>query len=94
MHDIMGEVAKLIERIRLDEVLHEVGVQRRGHMLSGLGIFAAGVVVGAAASLLLAPKSGEEMRQDLADRLSNLGQSVSDKVQSAARKGERYSPPS
>lgn len=35
-------------------------------LFKGMALFLGGAVVGAAAALLLAPKSGEELRQDLA----------------------------
>jgi len=53
-------------------------------VLAGIGI---GVLVGAVAGLLLAPKSGEETREnlskslgDLSDKVSELGRTVSQKV--------------
>jgi hypothetical protein len=38
-------------------------------LLGALGIFGAGLLVGAGAALLLAPKSGEALRADLGERL-------------------------
>ena len=56
-------------------------------VLAGIGI---GVLVGAVAGLLLAPKSGEETRDDLtkalgdlSDKVTDLGKTVSNKVSSA-----------
>ena len=56
-------------------------------VLAGIGI---GVLVGAVAGLLLAPKSGEETRDDLtkalgdlSDKVTDLGKSVGSKVSSA-----------
>jgi gas vesicle protein len=56
-------------------------------VLAGIGI---GVLVGAVAGLLLAPRSGQETRDelgksisDLSDKLSELGKNVSSKVSSA-----------
>src|SRR5207244_10568492 len=56
-------------------------------VLAGIGI---GVLVGAVAGLLLAPKSGQETRDDLSksmndlsDRVTELGRTVSQKVTSA-----------
>lgn len=55
-----------------------------GSVLAGIGI---GVLVGACAGLLLAPKSGEETRDeltktvsDLSDKIAELGRTVSQKV--------------
>ena len=56
-------------------------------VLAGIGI---GVLVGAVAGLLLAPKTGEETRDDLgktmtdlSDKVSELGRTVSQKVNTA-----------
>ncbi|HZO91496.1 MAG TPA: YtxH domain-containing protein [Chthonomonadaceae bacterium] len=56
-------------------------------VLAGIGI---GVLVGAVAGLLLAPKSGQETRDDLSksvsdlsDKITELGRQVSQKVSSA-----------
>lgn len=56
-------------------------------VLAGIGI---GVLVGAVAGLLLAPKSGQETRDDLtksigdlSDKVTDLGKTVSQKVSAA-----------
>ncbi|MCS6775263.1 MAG: YtxH domain-containing protein [Chloroherpetonaceae bacterium] len=59
-------------------------------VLAGIGI---GVLVGAVAGLLLAPKSGQETRdelskalKDLSDRVSDISHTVSQKVSTAVEK--------
>jgi gas vesicle protein len=59
-------------------------------VLAGIGI---GVLVGAIAGLLLAPKSGQETREDLSrsmgdlsDKVSELGRTVSQKVTNAVER--------
>jgi gas vesicle protein len=59
-------------------------------VLAGIGI---GVLVGAVAGLLLAPKSGEETRDDLSksmndlsDKITELGRTVSNKVTTAVER--------
>jgi gas vesicle protein len=59
-------------------------------VLAGIGI---GVLVGAVAGLLLAPKSGEETRDDLgkslndlSDKINELGRNVSNKVTTAVER--------
>ncbi len=59
-------------------------------VLAGIGI---GVLVGAVAGLLLAPKSGQETREDLSrslgdlsDKVTELGKSVSSKVTHAVER--------
>jgi gas vesicle protein len=39
------------------------------YMLAGVGL---GAIIGAAAGLLFAPKAGDEIREDLADRFKEL----------------------
>jgi gas vesicle protein len=59
-------------------------------VLAGIGI---GVLVGAVAGLLLAPKSGQETREDLgkslgdlSDKVTELGRTVGQKVTSAVER--------
>ncbi|GDX40545.1 hypothetical protein LBMAG21_08370 [Armatimonadota bacterium] len=65
----------------------------RGVLLSVLAGIGIGVLVGAVAGLLLAPKSGEETRDDLgktlndlSDKVTELGRSVGTKVTSAVER--------
>lgn len=66
-----------------EDVLALVGLQSRrtalDALLPSLGIFGVGLLVGAGVGLLLAPKSGEELREDLRNRL----QGSTDDVQGA-----------
>ena len=39
-----------------------------------IGVFGAGLLIGAGLALLFAPKSGEELRRDLGDRISSMSQ--------------------
>ncbi len=52
-----------------DDVLASLGLQTRktttDYLLPALGVFGAGLAVGAGVALLLAPKSGRELRGDL-----------------------------
>ena len=56
-----------------DDVLGMLGLEaRRSHgsrMLTALGTFGVGLLVGAGVALLLAPKAGSELRQDLRAKL-------------------------
>jgi hypothetical protein len=62
----------------LDSVLDRLGYeQKRSNtdvIMPALGIFSAGLVVGAALGLLFAPKRGDEIRGDLRHRLDDLRQ--------------------
>lgn len=59
--------------VEKDDLLRILGVEERRTggdvFFTGLGLFAAGVLVGAGAALLLAPKTGAEMRSDLKNRI-------------------------
>jgi gas vesicle protein len=62
-----------LRNIDRDDVLAWLGVQKRtstGAYLAGcLGLFAGGLVLGAGAALLMAPKPGRELREDLRARM-------------------------
>jgi YtxH-like protein len=56
-----------------DDVLSALGLTSKpstsDRLLGALSIFGVGLLVGAGAALLLAPKSGEALRADLGERL-------------------------
>lgn len=56
-----------------DDLLEMVGLESRrssvDRMLPGLALFGAGVLLGVGLGLMLAPKPGRELRDDLRDRL-------------------------
>lgn len=57
------------------DVLAMLGLERRDPsetLASAFAIFGAGLAVGAALALLLAPKSGAELRGDLGEQMSRL----------------------
>ena len=43
-----------------------------GHLLAGVGIFAAGLLAGAGLAMLFAPKAGAELRQEIGARVGGL----------------------
>jgi hypothetical protein len=47
-------------------------------LLGTLGVFGIGLLVGAGAALLLAPKSGEDLREELGDRIRKFRSDDSD----------------
>jgi gas vesicle protein len=75
----------LLKLISLDRMLSRVGLERRSRagdfLWPALGVFSAGVVVGGALGLLLAPSSGTELRQ-------RIGQRVRGTAEQARRKKE------
>lgn len=76
----MPEVKKMIERARargIEDGLRAIGLAARPSMLApAIGLFTVGAACGAAAALLLAPRSGESMRRELGE----LARSYRDKV--------------
>jgi hypothetical protein len=64
---------KYLQDIDKDDVLEAIGLEERSSAwataLSTIGIFALGCLVGAGIGLAFAPKSGEEFRSELGDRM-------------------------
>lgn len=50
-----------------------------GHLLAGIGLFAAGLVAGAALAALFAPRSGAELRHEIGERVGSLRSRIADK---------------
>jgi hypothetical protein len=72
------DVKKLSKKIDRDDMLHRVGLEQHtptSDFFASLGVFAVGVLVGAAVGLMFAPKPGTEMRSQLNDRIRNRGKS-------------------
>jgi hypothetical protein len=62
-----------IKNIDKDDVLGLLGLAAKqsnsNRLLTALGTFGVGLLAGAAVALLLAPKAGKELRQDLRSKL-------------------------
>ena len=54
-----------------------------GHLLAGFGIFAAGILAGAALAVLFAPKPGAELRQEIGARVGDLRDKIAKTEQGA-----------
>lgn len=64
-----------LKNLKLDDVFHAIGVQRRsesGNFLPVVGAFAVGTAIGGLLGLLLAPKSGEELRKDIGEKMEDV----------------------
>lgn len=78
------DIAEVIARMRdltstlpsKEDLLSSAGLrpQKTGSddVLLGLAMFGAGILVGAAAALLFAPKAGSELRQDISERANEF----------------------
>jgi len=75
-----------------DDVLSALGLTSKpstsDRLLGALTIFGVGLLVGAGAALLLAPKSGEALRADLGDRFRNLRPEDPESPEAATSSGE------
>jgi len=64
---------KDVRNLDRDEILGLLGLEKKpspgATLASALGTFGVGLLVGAGIALILAPKSGPELRQELRDRL-------------------------
>ena len=75
-----------IKNLDKDDVLGMLGLEARrsdtSRVLKTLGTFGIGLVVGAGVALLLAPKAGSDLRQDLRSKLRRGGKGDGDAVAS------------
>jgi len=80
MKTIKNELGDVLPPEFIDRVLEGMGLQVRRSAFrgfaSGTAIFLAGVVVGGAAALLLAPKAGLETRGAIEDKIDTLIEKV------------------
>jgi len=65
-----------LKNLAKTDILEALGLEPKRStpnvLTSSLGIFAAGMVVGAATALLLAPKAGREIRDDVGSKLRSV----------------------
>jgi|SRR4029077_2661645 YtxH-like protein len=85
---IMDSTADSVDRVsdrasRLADDARDVIYPERGNAVRNILSFAAGVGIGVAAGVLLAPQSGAELRNSISDRV----QDISERVRG---KGEAY----
>jgi len=71
---------KYLRDIDRDDVLESLGLQERrsalASTLGSLGIFVLGCLVGAGIGLAFAPKSGDELRNELGDKVRRKAQEL------------------
>jgi hypothetical protein len=77
-----------IKNISRDDVLAALGLQVRpsalGAVLTSIGLLGIGALLGAGAALLLAPKSGRELRGDLGSRINGATRRINESVRREA----------
>jgi len=73
-----------IKNLDKDDLLGMLGLQAKrsdtSRVLTTLGTFGIGLIVGAGVALLLAPKAGSELRQDLRTKFRRDGKDDADDV--------------
>ena len=73
-----------IRNFSKDDVLAALGLQSRTSALSSvfgsIGLIGLGMIIGAGAALMMAPKSGRELREDLSTRLNGTTRRVAERV--------------
>jgi len=71
---------KYLQDIDRDDVLESIGLQQRRSALAtafaSIGIFALGCLVGAGIGLAFAPKAGNELRNELGDKVRRKAQEL------------------
>lgn len=76
IQDTVKDRLDSIRGLGSEDILAALGLQRKRSaldvILPAAGIFAAGIVVGTGVALLLAPKSGREMRRDIKGKATEL----------------------
>lgn len=77
-----------IKELNKDDVLSALGLTSKPStgewVLGTLGLFGLGVLVGASAALLMAPKTGTALRQDLGQRFNDIRTKIQDRAQTTA----------
>jgi hypothetical protein len=86
---IMDEAADRVDRVsdrasELADNTRNVIYPNQGHALRNVMCFAAGVGVGVAAGMLLAPSSGQELRDSIGDKVQNISDKVRGRSESYA----------
>ena len=78
---------KYLQDIDRDDVLEALGLQERrsgvATTLGTIGIFALGCLVGAGIGLAFAPKSGDELRNELGDKVRRRAQELQQQSEGA-----------
>ena len=61
-----------------EDIASAVGLEARssptGDMLTAFAIFGTGMILGAGLALLFAPKAGQEIRHDIAEKVGEIGE--------------------
>jgi hypothetical protein len=86
---IMDETADRVDRVsdrasEFADTTRSVIYPNQGNTMRNIISFAAGIGVGVAAGMLLAPASGQEIRDSISDRVQNISEKVRGRAESYA----------
>ncbi len=88
----LKDLRKQLAHLEKDDILKLFKVEERrtvvDYIVPAVGVFSVGVLVGAGLGLLLAPKPGRELRQELRNRLQP-GEPIDRDLPAAAHHAER-----
>jgi len=94
MHGTMKDTMKAVRDVGTDDILGALGLERRrgtwGYLLPAMSYFAAGLAIGAAVALLIAPKTGQQMRRELSAKARRVGQQLELTAENAMHEGQSY----
>lgn len=89
----IGKNGELQRERKLDLLLDQLGLQKKRQpvdvILPALGIFGAGLAVGATLGLMFAPKRGDELRGELKERLDDLRERSAEQYRELKHKSEK-----
>ena len=87
---------KELRNLDRDDILSMLGLETKsstaGWLAGTLSTFGVGLLVGAGIGLLLAPKPGHELREDLRDRLRRAPEDISEAVSGMANRMDQQLP--
>lgn len=91
------ELVKSVENLRFDDMLGVIGLEQKpgvlARLLPAIGLVTVSAAVGAGAALLLAPSSGEKLRERLSDGLDDAKHRLSDTISQFEHKNHgRHAP--
>jgi hypothetical protein len=76
-----------IKNLSKDDILSALGLQEKpsglGSVMGPLGLLGLGLIVGAGAALMIAPRPGRQLRKELSERLNGTARRLAD----SAREG-------